>query len=1150
MKNLLLFLLLLPFFVFGQRTPPDLVPPVETPRQGLIRIEANEAYMEGLIETAAERLDSLVKALAGLNVAPIIDGLPSVGGIAVVPNTLTVTPSSVTGSGVTNTYQWERNGTPISGATNTTYVLVNPTDYGVTITVVQTSTNSAGSDIAESVGLVIAPADIPENIETITLSYTLAQRTGTPITIDATAFETVTTWKWELIDAETGTIIETETTADPTFSTGGLRGLYDVRLTASNSGDVYVKYEKDLFYVFPPKPAEGDCDILIDLDASAAVSYFQDFGGADNAGLIICIKDSHNAASGASGGYLGLFGLRSADPDNPVRIVKIGSSQSLIKNLPAISGQPHALYIDQGPQNQEWDGFYPNGQIGGLKVTSGGAGGQLVNFRGAYDRVTFAGVELDHQATNVGLAGSNVTFSPLATAQYNATNFLAHRIVLFGLNLARSDQEGFYVGYNNDVPQGGLVPFKIDSLVIARCTIAHSGRDAVQIQVLNSRIHSNLITDWGELHNPGHENAISFNAGNSNVMIFNNTAIGGEMFFNSQSGLFPYNIFAGESTPGANYIFGNYFDNGTYTAGSGNPEPYPFFFQNHNTASGTTAGLAYYFFHNTIITNRPLGQAYAHPSSWPYTVRFDNNIIISNDPTLSTSGPGTTPVVSVNNLTRVPGSEATILFTDLINDDFSLSSLSSVAYSEGSPTDLVAGFPELKFLFNDVLSTPLLAPGERFTWGAYSGFNTRENDPASAGTLTFTTALASISITTNGFTVNCQPDFNGWLYVVVTIGSESNPSTAQILAGTNFDDADPAAEFIMTNGPSGVMASEVVTGLLAGTAYDIHAVFVDAYGRTHTVTKVNDVTTSSDAGAPTMSAYFISSLNRTRLYFTTSEQMQGSTFTGFSFSSGKTISSVTFLSSTQGYFTMSAAYVTGGTENITNAGGNNFEDVNGNDLATFGSTAVSNHITANTEQDVTSFQNQNGSLTTNDFTATGVNPGGMRTVQGIPAGSDGYIEFQLDDPTTIDIQAGLQNGAVTYTYSWSQLLLNWRFEDPAKNISVYAGQTFRDYVNNNQYLEANFWRIRVDGATGDLFGEWSTDGSAWTTRWTETGDGLGLNLYGAIHTDATVTGKTVLNIRMQCDDGLIIDVQFVFILGLITKIRIRRRREDELKMAA
>ena len=83
-------------------------------------------------------------------VAPAISGVPTISGTTTQGQTLTATEASVTGSPTpTTTWQWERSGTPISGATASTYVLT-ALDVGETLTVVQTETNSEGSDTAES----------------------------------------------------------------------------------------------------------------------------------------------------------------------------------------------------------------------------------------------------------------------------------------------------------------------------------------------------------------------------------------------------------------------------------------------------------------------------------------------------------------------------------------------------------------------------------------------------------------------------------------------------------------------------------------------------------------------------------------------------------------------------------------------------------------------------------------------------------------------------------------------------------------------------------------------------------------------------------------------------------------------------------------
>src|SRR5690606_17903787 len=81
-------------------------------------------------------------------------------GTAVVPNELTAVPASVSGGGITNTWQWKRDGVDITGETLITYTLTED-DYETDISVVQTATNTIGSDSAES-----DPVPIPAQVTT------------------------------------------------------------------------------------------------------------------------------------------------------------------------------------------------------------------------------------------------------------------------------------------------------------------------------------------------------------------------------------------------------------------------------------------------------------------------------------------------------------------------------------------------------------------------------------------------------------------------------------------------------------------------------------------------------------------------------------------------------------------------------------------------------------------------------------------------------------------------------------------------------------------------------------------------------------------------------------------------------------------------
>lgn len=86
--------------------------------------------------------------------APVNTVLPAISGATTVGSTLTTTNGTWTGTGISYTYQWKRNGTNISGATASTYVLVTA-DAGTTITSAVTATNSGGSASASSAGFPI-----------------------------------------------------------------------------------------------------------------------------------------------------------------------------------------------------------------------------------------------------------------------------------------------------------------------------------------------------------------------------------------------------------------------------------------------------------------------------------------------------------------------------------------------------------------------------------------------------------------------------------------------------------------------------------------------------------------------------------------------------------------------------------------------------------------------------------------------------------------------------------------------------------------------------------------------------------------------------------------------------------------------------------
>jgi len=103
--------------------------------------------------------------------SPTITGVPTISGVAQVGQTLTASAAPVTGDPTpATTWQWERAGTPISGATSASYEVVDA-DETNTLTVVQTETNSVGNDTAESAATATVAAASTETIDVGAATY-------------------------------------------------------------------------------------------------------------------------------------------------------------------------------------------------------------------------------------------------------------------------------------------------------------------------------------------------------------------------------------------------------------------------------------------------------------------------------------------------------------------------------------------------------------------------------------------------------------------------------------------------------------------------------------------------------------------------------------------------------------------------------------------------------------------------------------------------------------------------------------------------------------------------------------------------------------------------------------------------------------------
>ena len=115
---------------------------------------------------------------------PINTDAPSLSGTEAVGSTLSISTGTWTGAPAPSfTYQWRRNGPPISGETGTSYALVTA-DGGNFIYCTVTATNSLGAVAADSAasGTIQAPplnSAVPTISGTVSIGQSLSSSTGT-----------------------------------------------------------------------------------------------------------------------------------------------------------------------------------------------------------------------------------------------------------------------------------------------------------------------------------------------------------------------------------------------------------------------------------------------------------------------------------------------------------------------------------------------------------------------------------------------------------------------------------------------------------------------------------------------------------------------------------------------------------------------------------------------------------------------------------------------------------------------------------------------------------------------------------------------------------------------------------------------------------
>jgi hypothetical protein len=168
-------------------------------------VQADDAASIRCVVTATNSGDAVSANSNAVTVddfaAPSITGVPTISGTETQGSILTASAASTAGNPTpSRSWQWERNGSPISGATSATYTL-QAADVGATLTVVQSETNTFGSDSAESAatGVISAGNSAPviSGVPTISGTATDGQTlTATAASVSGNPTPT-RTWQWK-----------------------------------------------------------------------------------------------------------------------------------------------------------------------------------------------------------------------------------------------------------------------------------------------------------------------------------------------------------------------------------------------------------------------------------------------------------------------------------------------------------------------------------------------------------------------------------------------------------------------------------------------------------------------------------------------------------------------------------------------------------------------------------------------------------------------------------------------------------------------------------------------------------------------------------------------------------------------------------------
>lgn len=574
---------------------------------------------------------------------------------------------------------------------------------------------------------------------------------------------------------------------------------YDLKVTATKSGNSYTRRFRKIIKVLTPIFNEGAADVVWDLSASTA---YKDGAYTDRPGYKIFVKGSHTGA-----GYLAFEQWRSSNPKNPI-VIQFSNTAKVTIN----TSSGWLIQANFDCQNLIIDGAANPSEDYGFTGTFTSAGSQGVRIQPADVAVSttttagyniaIVGIEIDGNRS--GGSGINVNFDSVtgAAIQYDTWSF--NGFSMSNCRVFDTTDEGLYIGRFNGQLVSGYAKPAVRYASISYNIVDTSGGDGFQFGILfDSDISNNTGINLNWRNATDHRNLFQLvdvrNTYFYQNKLYNNTSEGGSTLWNIETG-----------RGGSDFhIFSNLLVN-KFTGAHGNGIT----IIDENEYNDTISGAEIY--NNTIILHfensievwrRTTGVATVLN---PFRI-VDNAILNVNDPdavvyinTPNQSG------YTVSNL--FSQSSSSFGFVDYAGGDYHPASLSSALF--GTRTSFSTTHPcanedvegyEFK---NDIRGcysgVPLIIKGAEpdVTAPTLSAFTIEDATPnrvnfTSSEIITATTysgfTLASPSKTITGVTINSGQTTGHYFTVNSDYVEADNPTIAYSGSGSNLVDASSNA---------------------------------------------------------------------------------------------------------------------------------------------------------------------------------------------------------------------------------------------------------------------------------------------------------------------------------------------------------------------